>query len=541
MRILFLCLLITSGFKLEGQTTQVSLSANRVKAIIRSNGQLFNAGNKGGFVAPYTPGQIERSTLRGAGLWIGGQLASSGHLCVSITGTTESDFEPGIIQRDSIGNLNANTNFNKIWVIERDQIISHIKDWNDNHVIDHPIPSIFAWPGYQNKFFSAYNNGLELPKNYILAPFVDYGNTDFIYDPSQGDFPSYGNLGCSLAYTPDLVAWFSYQDLTSHKLSKGRPLGIEVHCQIWVFSCKENSPFGNTIYVRQEMINRGTDAIDSLYCANYVDFDIGNPNDDFIGCDIPTQMSFAYNGDPIDGGFYSRNPPAMLCALMRGPAHFDRYHSIMPIAINTTYADFIYYRWLNGDLPNGSKAPTLFPYPDKPQSGTGFSEVTKGNIPGERATLSAMGPYTFYPNVPYELISAYSFAQKENGSYLENLEPLYNIASVISEIFINCDAPFPTTSFCDARLLPVKTVVSDQPATIYPNPAQNSFQISGEQLSIIGWQLTDLKGSLLDKNECLTPQNNIVVPCHNLPAGVYFLEILFESGRRQLEKVVVLK
>src|SRR5690606_22866099 len=53
----------------------------------------------------------------------------------------------------------------------------------------------------------------------------------------------------------------------------------------------------------------------------WVDADLGNPFDDFVGCDVPRNLGYCYNGDDFDEGIlgYGLNPPSVGTTFFEGP------------------------------------------------------------------------------------------------------------------------------------------------------------------------------------------------------------------------------
>ena len=80
---------------------------------------------------------------------------------------------------------------------------------------------------------------------------------------------------------------------------------MEVQTQVFAYSASDQMA-DKTIFVRYKMINRSQEILVNTYVGVLADFAVGNPEDDFAGCDPDKRMLFAYNGDAVDeGGFGS--------------------------------------------------------------------------------------------------------------------------------------------------------------------------------------------------------------------------------------------
>lgn len=141
------------------------------------------------------------------------------------------------------------------------------------------------------------------------APYEDV-NHNGIYEPDI-DIPGY--IGA------DQTIWFVCNDLDSNQskyLLGSRPLGIEMQATIWGYG--RFYPYGNCIFRKYTLINKGNNTIDSMHICIWSDPDIGDAGDDFVGCDTTLDLAFGYNGRKKDG-MYGNTPPAVGYLLLQGP------------------------------------------------------------------------------------------------------------------------------------------------------------------------------------------------------------------------------
>src|SRR5581483_10778662 len=76
------------------------------------------------------------------------------------------------------------------------------------------------------------------------------------------------------------------------------------------------------------IINRSSYQVNQCYFGAWVDPDLGNGGNDFVGCDAGRSMGYCYNGSPTDpdgsGQFagekgYQGDPPAVGMDFFQGP------------------------------------------------------------------------------------------------------------------------------------------------------------------------------------------------------------------------------
>ncbi|MDP2209107.1 MAG: FlgD immunoglobulin-like domain containing protein, partial [Bacteroidota bacterium] len=126
---------------------------------------------------------------------------------------------------------------------------------------------------------------------------------------------------------PDMIQFYVYNDAdeTNHRWIWGqsKPLGVEVRQTNWAY----RTGFGDAHFLRFQIYNKSSNVLDSTYFAVWSDPDLGDPFDDYVGCDTtldsngkPHNLGYAYNGDNIDGPpGYGIAPPAVGFKLMQGP------------------------------------------------------------------------------------------------------------------------------------------------------------------------------------------------------------------------------
>jgi len=212
-----------------------------------------------------------------------------------------------------------------------------------------PPQSIREWPGDGLANSTAADNVLLAEK---LAPYVDV-NGDGLYDYRDGDYPFYdlgANLNQNISDTSlvnsegvidcraprvnrsesasrplfgDRTYWWIFNDKGNlHTESNAPSIGMEIHGQAFAFAT--NDEVNNMTFYNFELINRSTFTLTDTYFASYVDSDLGNPGDDYVGCDVGRGFGFCYNGDEFDEDFqgqtgYGANPAVIGIDFFEGP------------------------------------------------------------------------------------------------------------------------------------------------------------------------------------------------------------------------------
>jgi hypothetical protein len=166
-------------------------------------------------------------------------------------------------------------------------------------------------------------------QDYHLAPFYDRDN-DGDYEWEEGDYPWYdinGTKDCKtdrrVSLYGDFNMWWVMNDKGNiHTESQGEPIGMEIRAQAFAFAT--NDEINNMTFYNYELINRGTQTLYNTYFGVFVDGALGDPFDDYVGCDVNRGLGYFYNGDAVDGdnqGFYGygTSPPAAGVDFFEGP------------------------------------------------------------------------------------------------------------------------------------------------------------------------------------------------------------------------------
>jgi len=141
------------------------------------------------------------------------------------------------------------------------------------------------------------------------APYKDVNN-NHLYDDGI-DIPGVPNAGQTI--------FESMGDGDTSQRSDGEGFGggikspllrAEIHFTAWSYL---SPALEDVQYMSWVVINRGSDKWDSTFMGVVVDPDLGDANDDYIGCDTTRNLGYCYNADNMDGDgtppTYGANPP----------------------------------------------------------------------------------------------------------------------------------------------------------------------------------------------------------------------------------------
>lgn len=303
------------------------LNINNVRATILGGGDMWWDLNVARYEVP--KGQNKHSMFAGA-LWLGGVDEGNQLKLAAMTYRQGgNDYWPGPLSTDGLATVTSDVceRYDRHWIIYREQVQIH-KAWLECK--NDPDCDVAAeFPGYEGQIpdiilnWPAHGVDGELP--YKLAPFVDMDG-DEIYDPFT-DYPAYDldrEFDCrqkevDLLYG-DQTIWWVYNDRGNiHSETQADALGFEIRAQAFAFTT--NDEVNDMTFNNYRIINRSTFRLTDTYFTTWFDPDLGNPNDDIIGSDIPRGLGYCYNSDNNDEGplGYGLNPPAVGFDFFQGP------------------------------------------------------------------------------------------------------------------------------------------------------------------------------------------------------------------------------
>ena len=330
------------------------LSVNNVRAYIETSGSMWFRR-----VAEYfVPKEGQASSMFAAALWIGGRDVAGQLKLAAITFRQRgNDFWPGPLRlSDATISQTTCSKYDMHFFMSKKMAIEH-KERMAKGDPDYTIPpEIKNWPG-NPKGETAGSNGRSISgdQSWYLAPYVDVDG-DGTYSPDKGDYPYYdftnelcpwtaenraraargelpkteetkqhissGGIMADQVLKGDETLWWVLNDKGSqHKESKGDPIGLEIRAQAFGFATTDE--LNNMTFYSYEIINRSSYALTETYFSQWVDPDLGDAKDDYVGCDVERGLGYCYNGvDPDGTGLpqhYGAHPPAVGVDFFQGP------------------------------------------------------------------------------------------------------------------------------------------------------------------------------------------------------------------------------
>jgi hypothetical protein len=331
---------VSSGCAPGNATANIDL--NNVKALIGTRGGKWT----GSGAAYEIPKGSLRQSIYAGGIWVAG-VDVNGQLRVAartFTSGGKDDYWPGplVSKGDNLSNVTAEVcnQYDRLWKVDRDMVSKFIAWYNadaESRERDYPGYSpplvIQQWPGNGPDFGSDKEE-----YDRYLAPYADVDGNGR-YNVDGGDYPNYeftATTRCkfiperradslnntSVTLYGDQTIWWVYNDKGNiHSETQGAAIGMEVRGQAFAFST--NDELNNMTFYNYQLINRSTYRLNNAYFGVWVDADVGDYDDDVVGCDINRGLSFAYNGDDMDGDgsppTYGANPPAVGFDFFEGP------------------------------------------------------------------------------------------------------------------------------------------------------------------------------------------------------------------------------
>jgi hypothetical protein len=455
----------------EPAKAQRDQAVNNVRARLTTGGDLWWDGDKGRYIVPKVPvGEPEVSAIFAAGLWMGG-VDDAGNLKLAAQTygrpSERADFWPGPLTTlddpvPGVTNPQTCRDWDRFFTVTAEEVDEHLRRYREAseqgmpYEVEQVPQGVLGWPGAGNPFFSSIH-GFELPIGQGgLASFTD-ADGDGVYNPAMGDFPSLFVGGCSdgIRFPDELTFWVFNDAGNKHTSSKAPAIGMEIRA--YAFAYATNDALNDMTFQHYQYINRALEPLDSAYFALWVDFQLGCPSDDYIGCDTLRDMAFVYNADELDGQLdclcflnintYCDEIPLLGIDLLQtpiGPKVFGANGELLNAAIGQaadtlvevgmtsfTYYSGInvpeggapntplkYYRHMTGHWPDGTPltvggqgykdgtVPTTYAFPSSPSDPNGWSMSGVGFPTGStqgRRTVQSAGPVRLAPGSVNEL------------------------------------------------------------------------------------------------------------------------------------------
>lgn len=488
------------------------ISNGKVTSIVQSNGNLFV--RKDGKALNHLEDFNSADFLRYSSSWmvgVDGQTIFANKNCKWET----PQLWPGPI--DTVTNLPKNAvEWSKVWTITREDVDFHKK----NYLVQGYKGSDFIknWPAkHDDNNISPY-----------MAPYIDW-NSNGVYDPENGDYPSFEG---------DYACYFIANDLFGENIfPQANKIGVEIQGLVYAY---DRSDLANTLFIKLYLINRSDNDYSPFYFGQYLDYQLGNDNDNVVATDVNRSMVYGYNGDKEDENAFGSNIPSAGCVFLNHPLYastsFNPTDSLrgLPMSeaemlsvMNGSWRDNSAKYAVGQGISGTSTQITKYIYPkmtDALVSDLNWSDETSTDPIGMRKMLGVVKFDNFNSKSFKRIDLAFVFAQDE-----ENTEAKLQKQADNSMNFFR-------------STLSVPTVYTHQVLDAYPNPlvlgGGNAFYINA--LSV---QLIDETGQLISELDLVDIyEKKFQIPCsEKLASGVYYLKAVTSYGLTYKKVILISK
>lgn len=400
--------------------------------------------------------------------------------------------------------------FDNVWRMQKSIIKTHINKWATGILpIPNISPEILNWPAKGNKQYTT------VPITDDMAPFADV-NGNGIYDPEYGDYP---------IIKGDESFFSVFNDISSGRLdSPNKPIGVEVHLMTNTFYDDRLNSLGTALFQDCKIIKKTPNDANEFIFSLFVDSDLGNFRDDYIGCDTPSNSGYTYNGDDFDESTsvrgYLANPPILMTSFINAKMATFSYHinSVSsPLSDPNTaieYRNFMEGKnRIGGDFtvsPNAitSGFPTTkFCFYGNPSSGSEWSMVSQNYTPTDLRYNLSTDQSTLSYNQPREISFVTYFHKFATSSFKPNITDLVipsltKIKNYYRDSINKCDINISAQITSDTNgLKKGKITISNITGATAPYSVRWSSNETTESIS--GKDSGTYRIALVDANNCL--------------------------------------
>ncbi|MCE2773430.1 MAG: PKD domain-containing protein [Bacteroidetes bacterium] len=478
--------------------SKVDLDINNVRAKMMNAGDMWWDLSNAKYEIPKGSG---KNSVFSGGVWMGG-VDDGGQLCVAAMTYRQSglDFFSGPLDTTTATTFDTICDrYDYIWKVNRADVEAFRANYQNPA---YTIPEdILNWPG---------NGDAARGHAKYLAPFTDVDG-DGIYNARNGDYPAFalnGNNNCDYHLLGDQSLWWVFNDKGGvHSETGGQALGVEVHATAFAYK-SSNEHLNNATFIRYKIINRSEGMWYDFWFGQYMDVDVGDYLDDYVGCDVARGLGYGYNGDVNDGATaqaqaytYGAHPPAVGVDFLKGTrarendakdndhdylidepgethvmSMFKYYDGDWTVVGDPeNHIEFYYYIqgfWRDGAPQTyggngyGGTLPCMYMFPgisDIMGWGTGgvqspnWTEASVGNAPSDRRFIASVGPTDMEPGEVEIVTVGVPWARDTNGTNLDAITKLQEADDYIQQLFDNC---FNTLS-CTDRAAPEFSVIAN--------------------------------------------------------------------------------
>jgi hypothetical protein len=293
-----------AGDCVRGKATAL-LEVNNIRAMLLNSGDLWWDRTNAQYQAPkLSKQQVEKreraiSPLFAGSVWVSGRVGGNLRMAaIRYSQGGSNAWWPGVLKEGepSIDKTRCEK-FDRFWSVLSEDIVKALSGEGVSQ-------SILEWPGKGNPYLISKGLFTAEELSESLAPFYDLdGNCR--YDPEQGEVPCIKTVspvcpeGCNkFTYADQMIFWVINDVGNAHAGPSSTPIGAQMNCLAFAF--KSSDELNDMTFYTYEIHNKSNVTLEETYMSQYMDADLGNFNDDYVGCDTGRSLGFIYNADDID-------------------------------------------------------------------------------------------------------------------------------------------------------------------------------------------------------------------------------------------------
>ena len=358
------------------------------------------------------------------------------------------------------------------------------------------------------------------------------------------------------------------------------PIGLEFQVTTFGYNCEL---LKDAVFKKYKIINKSPDTVTDMYLTYWTDDDLGNYNDDYVGCDTLLNLGYTYNADNSDEGYYGTPPPAVGHLMIQPPiisaeptdsARFgDGWKTgFNNIPINSYFVPFIdpptgypagtiyFYNYMQGLLWDGSpiidpitNLQTHYFVPGDPVAGTGWYEGDGwpgGPLPGDRRFILTSGPLNMAPNDTQEVVIAILIKQGTDNinsiavlkDYAAQIQHWYdnNFVTDVEETISSIPTEFSLSQNYPNPFNPITTIKYTIPNVTLSSDKNGINSVEGSRVILKVYDILGSEVTTLVNEEKPAGNYQVNFNAVKLSSGVYFYRLQAGSFV-ETKKMVILK
>lgn len=505
----------------QAQPEYKTLDINNIEAKFYSSGDFFwhPDHEEPGFEVP--AGE-DKHTLFNANIWMAGfDEEENAYLSAQAYRQERNEYQAGPHHDEEQAGDNHSNEWDEVWKITNEEI-EQFKNGEDTAEV------ILNWPAHGNT---------DIGEAEDLAPFVDVSETGQ-YEPQKGDYPEMKG---------DMMLWWVFNDLPEAGNPAVEPLGLEIQVKAYGYEDPTDLPelLDNTLFIELEVHNRSDNDYEDVHLGKFIDFDIGNPFNNYIGSFPEVNTIFSYVAEDEDE-VYGEDPPAQSVTFLDQDLDYFMYYrnTFDGTTGNPTEAEEFFNllqgNWLNGISVcyGGDGAGNCWDrdrevdhvFTDDPSlpanNQENWSEESADRTPGDRRGLGSFEVGDFNSGESLTLSQGFIYQYQDEGDRLESASEAKSNADQLQDFF---DTEIATST--------IDPEPKAHDISIAPNPAGDIVRIKAENRKIQKVRIMDLSGKVLSKKTFASeaPPTKSV---NHLRPGLYLIEVDID-GEKAYERIQI--